>query len=156
VSNNISNKLLSEFYGQNSSDPFLMFVTLSHPSFSPIYLVDNTVNLTSRGIEYQAFPMRIRLPVDDGETARAVNIEFDNASLELIEELRSITTPIEVKLEMILASELDSVQIALENLTMTNITYDKQKIMAMLSMDGFLDTELTSESYTPQLYPGLF
>jgi len=45
-----------------------------------------------------------------------VKIEFDNVSLELINELRSITSPMEVKIEMILASDPDTVQTSVEDL----------------------------------------
>lgn len=156
MANNISPALLAQFYNQVSDDPFLMFVTLSHPDITSIYLVNNTVNQTSRGQEYQAFPMEITLPTDDGESQREVQIDFDNVSLELIDELRSITTPMDVKIEMILASDPDTVQLSLEELKLRSVTYDKQKISAKLYMDSFLNVELTSEKYTPTNYPGLF
>jgi hypothetical protein len=133
-----------------------MLVTLSDPSFDTIYLVSNTVNITSRGQEYTAFPMQIRLPADDGETNREVNIEFDNVSLELIDELRSITSPIDVAIEIVLASNPDEVQLSYEELKIRNINYNKQRISAKLYMDSFLSVELTSEEYTPTNFPGLF
>ena len=156
MSNNVSAELLAQMYGQESDDPFMMFVTLSHADFDTLYLVNNVVNQTSRGQEYQAFPMTIRLPNDDGETAREVLIDFDNVSLELIDELRSVTTPMDVKIEMILASDVDTVQLSLEELKLRSVSYDKQKISAKLYMDSFLNVELTSEKYTPTKYPGLF
>lgn len=156
MSNDISAQLLAELYKQESGDPLLMLVTLSDPSFDTIYLVSNTVNITSRGQEYTAFPMQIRLPADDGETNREVNIEFDNVSLELIDELRSITSPIDVAIEIVLASNPDEVQLSYEELKIRNINYNKQRISAKLYMDSFLSVELTSEEYTPTNFPGLF
>jgi len=157
MSNAVSNKLLAELYGQVSGDPFLMLVTLTHPTFPQgFYLVNNTENIISRGREYQAFPMEITLPPDDGETIRDISIEFDNVSLELIGEMRSITTPMNMKIEMLLASSPNDVEISLEDLKLRNITYDKQRISAKFYMDSFLNSELTSEKYTPSLYPGLF
>jgi len=156
MSNSISPQLLAQMYGQEAADPFLMFLTISHADFPTIYLVNNTVDQVSRGITYTAFPMEITLPTDDGETTREVRIDFDNVSLELLDELRTVTTAMDVKIEMLLASDLDTVQLSLEELKLRNISYDKQKVSARLYMDSFLNVELTSEKYTPTLYPGLF
>lgn len=156
MSNSLSPELLAQMFGQVSDDPFLMLVTITHADFAPIYLVNNTVDQVSRGNTYTAFPMQITLPGDDGESAREVTIEFDNVSLELIGEFRTVITPMEVKLEMVLASDLDTVQLSLEELKLRNITYNKTKISAKLYMDSFLNVELTSEKYTPTTYPGLF
>lgn len=152
----LSNELLAQIYGETSNDPFLMLVSLSHDNFDPIYLVNNTVNITSRSIEYTAFPMRITLPSDDGETLREVTIEFDNVGLELIDEIRTATTPIDTKIEMILASNPDKVQIELHELKIKNVNYSKLTINAKLYLDDFLNTGLTSEKYTPQNFPGLY
>jgi hypothetical protein len=156
MANNVSQELLAQLFGQVSDDPFMMFFTITHPDFSPIYLVNNTVDQISRGITFQAFPMTVRLPTDDGESTREVAIDFDNVSLELIDELRTVTTPMDVKIEMILASDLDTVQLSLEELKLRSVVYDKQKVSAKLYMDSFLNVEMTSEKYTPTLYPGLF
>jgi hypothetical protein len=156
VSNSLSPSLLAQMFNQESDDPFLMLLTISHADFPTIRLVNNTVDQTSRGEAYIAFPMQITLPSDDGETTRQVQIEFDNVSLELVEELRSVITPMDVKIEMVLASDLDAVQLSLEELKLTSVTYNKQRVSAKLYMDSFLTVELTSERYTPTNYKGLF
>ena len=154
--NPISAQLLAQFYATSSNDPLLMLLTLSHPSFSTIRLVNNTEDVVSRGNTYTSFPMTIRTPSDDGESTREALIEFDNASLELIDELRTVTTPIDAKIEVILFSDPDAVQISYEELKIKSISYDQTKIAARLFMDDFLNIELTSEKYSPINYPGLF
>jgi hypothetical protein len=157
VSNAISNELLAQLYANESSDPFLMLVTLSHPDFvSTQRLVNNTVDIVSNGETFTAFPMKIGLPVDDGETAREVQITFDNVGRDLIDEIRSITSPIDVTLEMVLASNPDQVQITLGELKIRSIGYNKSTITARLFMDDFLNTAMTSEKYDPQTFPGIF
>jgi len=156
MSNTIPPSLLAQLYAQTSEDPYLMLVTLSHPSFTTLKLVSNTVDIVSRGDTYIAFPMRITLPVDDGETAREVAMEFDNVSQELIDEIRSVTTPIDVLVEMILASDPDTVVVSYGDLSIRNISYNKSRISARLFMDDFLNVAMTSEKYTPQNFPGLF
>ena len=156
MSRQLSNKLLAELYEQFSDDPLLLLVELSHSSFSTLYLVNNTVDITSRGNSYIAFPMKITMSPDDGQSARNARIVFDNVSLELIDEIRSVTTPIDVKIEAVLASDPDIVEIDIGELKLANISYNAQSISASLVYDDFLNTELTSESYTPTFYPGLF
>lgn len=154
--NQLSPQLLAQLFAQESSDPFLTLVTLSHDSFDTIRLVNNSVNITSRGDVFTAFPMKIRFPVDDGETARDFTIDFDNVGLELIEEIRTVTTPISVKIELILASIPNEVQISQEDLLIEALTYNDKKISAKIALDNFLSTEMTSERYNPSNFPGLF
>lgn len=156
MSNQLSPALLAQLYAQESDVPFLMLVTLTHPSFPTIRLVNNSEDIISNGETFTAFPMRIRLPMDDGESTREVSIEFDNVSLTLIDELRTVTSPIDVKIDMILSSNPDDIQISLDELKMRNVTYNKQIVSARLYLDSFLNVELTSERYSPKLYPGLF
>jgi hypothetical protein len=156
MANELSAELLAQMFGQVSDDPFIMLVTLTHDDFSTIRLANNTVNVVSRGNTYTAFPMQITLPADTGDVDREVRIEFDNVSLSLIDEMRSISTPMEVKIEMLLASDLETVQLSIEDLKLRSITYDKQRISARLYMDSFLQVEMTSEIYGPNNFPGLF
>lgn len=153
--NQISDELRAQLFGQESDDPFLTLVTFSNEAFTA-RLVNNSKDITSRGNTFFAFPMKITLPVDDGETARNFNIDMDNASLEMIKNIRSITTPISVTIEMILASMPDVVQMAFDGLAVASISYNATKMTAKIVMDNFMTTEMTSERYTPNNFPGLF
>ena len=155
MSNELSNELKQELFAQESGDPFLALVTLTHTTFTA-RLVNNTVDVISRGDTYLAFPMKIRLPVDDGETARDFSIEFDNVSLDLITQLRSVTGDIGVKIELILASLPDVVQMSHTDLLLRSVSYNSQRVSARIVLDSFLAVEMTSERYTPSIYPGMF
>jgi hypothetical protein len=152
---NLSNELLAEIYGQSSNDPFLMLVTL-HNNETPIYLVNNVEDIVSNGKTYLSFPMKITLAPDDGESVRTVKLILDNVSRDLIYEIRSNTSPIEVTIDMILASRPDDIQVSLENLSIRNVVYNAQQISADLYMDDVLNTEMPSERYNPSDYPGIF
>ena len=156
MSNNISAQLLAQFYGQSSDDPLLTLLTITHPSITTVRLVNNTVDIVSRGNTYTALPFKIRPPSDDGESRREAELTLDNITLDLIDELRTVTSPMEVTMELVLASMLDTVQLSYEELKIRNISYNKDSIRASLYMDDFLNTEMTSEKYSPSLYPGLY
>lgn len=155
MSNSLSPEVLAQLFAQESSDPFLTLVTLTHTAFTS-RLVNNSSDIASRGFTFTALPMKIRLPVDDGETARDFTLEFDNVSLDLITNLRQVTTAVGVKFEMILASLPDVVQMSFEELVITSVQYNAQRITARIAVDSFLNIEMTSERYMPTNFPGLF
>lgn len=155
MSNELSDELKAQLFAQESDDPFLTLVTLNHSTFSA-RLVNNSVDIDSQGYTFLAFPMKIRLPIDDGETTRDFSIDFDNASLELIANLRSVTGDIGVKIQLILASLPNVVQMEYNDLVIRAITYTATKISARIVLDNFLTVEMTSERYTPSNYPGMF
>jgi hypothetical protein len=156
MSNNLSSQLLAQLYGQESDIPLLLLITISHPDIDTIRLVNNTVDIVSRGNTFMAFPVKIALPPDDGETARELALELDNVSLELIAELRTVTSPMNFLVELVLASVPDVVQMDYGDLKLRSVTYNKNRVSGRLFMDNFLNTELTSEKYTPTTFPGLF
>lgn len=156
MSRSLSTDLLNEFYGQESADPFLMLITLYQSSFGYLRFVNNSEEIVSNGMTFLPFPMKLTFPTDDGKTAREVEIEFDNVSLELIEEIRGSTKLIDAKVEMVLASNPDNVEIEMGELKIKHITYNQFTIRAKLRMDDFLNTELSSEKYTPTNFPGIF
>lgn len=156
VSNTLTPQLLSQIFKQESEDPFLTLITFSHTSFSTIRLVNNSEDVVSRGNTFSAFPIKITFPSDDGESSREMQLEMDNVSLELLNEIRTATTTISVLIELILFSTPNEVQVSFEDLKIQSVNYDSKKISARLFLDSFLTTNLTSEIYGPSNYPGLF
>lgn len=157
MSNTLSPEMLAQIFGQEADDCFLVLLTISHPDMpQPIRLVNNTEDVVSNGETYSAFPFKITLPADDGEKMHEVPIELDNASLELIETLRSITDPLDVNLKMILGSIPDDIQMEMGELKIGSIIYNKDRITGKMYQDNFMNSALTSEKYTPKNFPGLF
>jgi hypothetical protein len=156
MANNLSPELVYQLLSQESTDPFLTLLTLTHDSFDTIRFVNNTKDIVSRGETYLAFPFKIRFPVDDGESVREFSIELDNVSLELVDEIRSVTSQIGVTIELILASMPDDVQITQGELKIQSIQMTKQRISAKIIVDDFLNVEMTGEKYEPSNFPGLF
>jgi hypothetical protein len=156
MSRSLSPEFISEIFAQESSDPFLMLLTIEHSSFSTIRLVANGEDVVSRSQTYTAFPFNLTLPVDDGETQQQVSLSLDNVGLDLIEDFRSITTPPTCKLEMVLASNPDVVEVEIPQMKMLNINYDAKKIRSVLALDDILNTQIPGEKYEPTNFRGLF
>lgn len=157
MSRELTDELLEQMLSQQSNDPLLTLVTISHSSIgTPYRFVNNTENIISRGNTFNAFSFIVGLPNDDGEVQKQVTIQIDNTTLELITALRSITEPLTADVEYILASDPDTVQFSIEDLEVRAMTYNQSVINLTLSLDDIMNTPLTSESYDPATYRGLF
>jgi hypothetical protein len=152
-----SQKLIQAALEPNTGEVFLFLLTVSHPSFlQPIRLVNNVEPIVSRGQEYIAFPLEISLPPDDGETLPSIQIKASNASLELVDEIRSVVGPMELRLELILASSPDWIEASIENMRVASIQYDKDAITMTATVDDLLNLAFPKERYLPSNFAGLF
>jgi len=153
----LSQKLIQAVLEPDTGEIFLMLLTFNHSTFpQPIRLVNNLEDIRSRGELYQAFPLELILPPDDGDTLPTVQITCQNASLELIDEIRSVQGPMSVKIELILASTPDWIEASIEDLRVATVQYDKSAIQMTCTVDDLLNTSFPKERYLPSNFPGLF
>jgi hypothetical protein len=152
-----SQRLVKAALDPNTKEVFLFLLTFSGGVITtPIRLVNNIDKIISRGQEYIAFPLEITLPADDGESLAAIEIVCQNASLELIDIIRSSGTFIGVKLEFILASTPDVVEFEILNMRVASVEYDKDTIKMTVTVDDLLNTAFPNERYLPSSFSGLF
>ena len=151
----ISNELKAQVFAQESTDPLLTLVTLSNQTFVA-RLVNNSVDFVHSGNTYTAFPMKIKTPVDDGETTKDFTLELDNVSLELVSQMRSVTGDIGVSIKLVLASMPEVIQMEYSELLIRSISYNANTISAKIILDSALAIQMTSEKYTPSNFPGMF
>lgn len=152
-----SDKLVKAALAPETGEIFLMLVTLNHESFEePIRLVNNLEDINSRGKTYVAFPFDLAMPPDDGETLPVVQLTAQNATLELIDELRSIQSQMSLRIELILASSPDYVEALIDDMRVASVQYDKTAIQMTCTVDDLLNTSFPGERYLPSNFPGLF
>jgi hypothetical protein len=155
MSRTITTNLFNQITNQINDDPLLLIIRVFE-SPDTVYLVNNTEDITSNLQVYQAFPVKVTLADDDGDSQAQVQVEFDNVSLELLDEIRSIITPIPCEIDLVLASDPDTIEIALRDLLIRDITYNAQTIKGTLTADDFLNSRFPADTYTPTDYPGIF
>jgi hypothetical protein len=152
-----SQKLVKAALDPNTKEVFLFLLTFSGGAITtPIRLVNNIDKIVSRGQEYIAFPLEMTLPADDGESLPSIEIVSQNASLELIDIIRSSGAFIGVKLEFILASTPDVVEFEILNMRVASVEYDKDVIKMTVTVDDLLNTAFPNERYLPSNFQGLF
>ncbi len=145
----------------------IWLITVNHSTLvTPMRFCDRAVTrlsvdpllygVVSRLETFSFLPATIRLPDDSPDTPPTVNIVLDNVSRDLVPLLRSVTSPAQVTLEMVLDSDPDTVEVFLPEFDLVSAEYDAAGVSLDLVMNA-----LTSEPYpaglmTPHYFPGLF
>lgn len=155
MSRQLSIDAFDQVTNEVSDIPLLTLLRLDTGS-EIVYLANNTEEVVSNGNTYIPFYFELVLPKDDGESKSSAQIQFDNVSLDLIDEIRSTTTPLACEIDIVLASNPDFIEISLRDLLIRNIKYDRFKINADLIVDDLLNSKFPADTYNPQEFPGMF
>lgn len=142
-------------HAQESGEVWLVLLTITNPGITTIRVVNNTEDVVSRGNTYLAFPFEIDLPGQDADSPSTARLRIDNVDKRIVEAVRSITTPPVVTLEVVLASQLDTVEISFTNMTMRSVEYDADSVRGQLVFESIF-TEPLTYTITPNRFPGLF
>jgi hypothetical protein len=150
----LSTNARAALYAAQSDEVWLQLLTVEHSAIvTPIRIVANTENVVSRGDTYTAFPFEISIPAT---MAESVELVVDNVSRELIEEVRGIDTPLTLTLEVVLASDPDTVEAGPFAFQSRTVEYDVQRMRFTLAYEPLLSEPFPAYTYTPLDYPGLF
>jgi hypothetical protein len=123
---------------------WLMKVTNPDDPGTPQYFVNNNVNVTSQGQEYIALAFNVELYIDDGDRLPTMNITLDNVTREFIDEVRTISTPLQIDLSIVNAESPDTVELSVPRMTLRNVSYDAQSITGILMLDDVLNQRFPS------------
>lgn len=152
----LSSNARAALYAAQTSQVLLRLLTIEHDDLgTPLRLVDNTEAIVSDGETFQPFPFVMALPAETENELPTVELIVDNVSRELLEEVRSISTPFTIILAVVLASSPDTVE-ASYRLESRSATYDAQSIRFQLGAEAFMVEGFPTLTYTPTTNPGLF
>lgn len=152
----LSAHAVREAMKQHSGEVFLPLLTLTHPSMATQRLVNNPVNVTSNGQVYTAFPFKLPMPQDVGDSLPSLNLSISNVDRRLIEALRSISSPIEVTLAIVAASTPDVIEQGPYTFDMVSVGYNESTITGRLGYEPLLSEPFPAGSFNPQQFPGVF
>jgi hypothetical protein len=132
-----SNAFKGNILGQYSSDPVLALLEISHPELAEtIRVVDNGEDITSNGNVFQAFPFELQLPGDlEGEPK--AQIEIANVTRLIGDALDAITTPANVRISLILASDPDTLQLDWINFELRDASWNALVVQASIIIRQF-------------------
>ena len=157
MSRTLSPAAVRQAFAQNSSEAFLMLLTINHSSMSaPLRVVNNPVDVASRGNAYIAFPFMLALPKDVADEVADVQLRISNVDRRIIASLRAIPDPLQVTLEVVTKTTPDVVEAGPFDFDLLDATYDKDVITGRLGYEPLLHEPFPAGSFTPQDFPALF
>ncbi|SCK48975.1 protein of unknown function [Variovorax sp. HW608] len=140
----------------SSSVVWLFLLTITQTGLDPLRVVNNNEAVVSRGYSFAPFPFTVVLPPDDSEALPKVTLSLVNVDASIIEYIRSQLTPPAITIELVTSAYPDTVEVALDFLKLTTVTYDAITIQGSLDVDNFLAQRFPAEAYLPPQFPGLF
>ncbi len=145
---------------QETGEVLLALVTITHSSIigGPLRVVQDLQDITSNGNVYTAFPFEITLPSDSDDGPAKVMLRIDNIDRSIAQTIRTIppSSPPTVQVDIIVASQPDTVELSMPNMTLRNVSGDAFQIEGELRMDEEDLITFPEGSFTPQHFPGLF
>lgn len=167
MSRTLSAAMRAALNGQETDEVPICLLTISHADLAePLYLASAAVDrlssdpliygVTSRGNEYLFLPFDYSLPDDKDDSPPRVALILDNIDRTLVTIVRSFSTPPDVLLEVVLASDPDFVEIAMPQLQLSNVSIGDQVITAELLADSLVNEPHPAGLYTPGAFPGIF
>ena len=140
-----------------TGEVFLLLLTLDLEELeTPIRVVNNTKDIVSLGETYIAFPFEIALPDEDPDSVVRVTLRIDNVDREIVKNLRTVSSPLAVSLEVVMASSPDIVEAGPFNMTLVTAEYDALTVTGELAFEDVLNEPFPGHAYVPGDYPGLF
>ena len=143
-------------FASSSPVAWLFLLTITQAGEEPLRVVNNNETIVSRGMAYAPFPFTVVLPPDDSESLPKVQLTLQNVDTSIIEYIRSQLTPPSITIELVTTAYPDQVEVGLNFLKLTSVTYDAIQIQGSLDVDNFLAQRFPAEAYMPPQFPGLF
>lgn len=175
MSRDVSNAFIAACNAQETDEAFIVCVTIDHPDLpAPIYLNNSGQNISrwldsgdssgdSSGdgseVVFLACPFQPTLADDSDDRPPVAKLIIDNIDRGLVAAIREAAAggvaPV-VTLELVKASDPDTVEAAFTDFEMREITYNSLTIEATLSLESLFKEPACGYSFTPTHFPGLF
>lgn len=164
----VSNTLKEAAYAQQTDEVFVTLITLySDELEEPIRLCDDPTTrleelgddiygIVSNGETYIFMPFEIWLPRDDKTGSVSAKMSIQNIDRRIVQTARSVTKPVSVRMQCILASNPDLVELEFDNFELSNVKYDVMSVEGDLSLNYWGMEPFPSWCFTPSNFPGLF
>ncbi len=116
----------------------------------------NTEPVKSRGIIFEPTYFGFKLPDVTDQAPSGCEITVDNVDQRMISLLRRITTPLQVRIELVLASQPDIVELVIEDLVLRQVQWNVSQITGQLKIEDMLNAAFPGAIYEPRTFTGIF
>ncbi|MBU6475064.1 MAG: DUF1833 family protein [Alphaproteobacteria bacterium] len=157
MSRSLSSLAQQSLFASETSDAFLVLLTLSHPDLpQPITVTSDAVPTVSNGTTFVPFPFDLALPNDlDAKSYRA-RLVIDNIDRQIVQAVRSVSTAPDMLIQIVRAAAPDTVEAQFIDFKLTNVVYDAYRIEGDLTVEDFTAEPYPAATFSPGLFPGLF
>lgn len=136
---------------------FLACLTITHPSISPIRIVNNTETVVRAAGEFVPYPFQSQLPTDNEEAPGTVAITIDNIDRDIARLIRNLDGIPQATLEVILASSPDVVEVGPFEFSVLAADIDVMTVQLTAGyVEDFLNQGVPAQSYNPSNSRGLW
>lgn len=155
-------------YALETDEVIIALLTITSDALTePVYISSEPVEflpdsdadvkgVISNGNEFVFIPFDIALPRDDKTGTVSAKLRIDNIDREVIDIVRNIRKPALVKIQAILASNPDFIEMEYENFKLSNVSYDAEYVEGDLTLEYWGLEPFPSGRFTPAGFPGLF
>ena len=152
----LSTAATQSIYGQETGEVWLYLLTIAHPEMSTTYMINNTEQITSRGNVHLPIPFDLSIPKEEDGELPSVDIVIDNIGLSLMESIRSISGQPTITMEIVMASDPDTVEVGPFVFSLKNVDYNAYQIRGQISYESFLVEPFNFRKFSPQDFPSVF
>lgn len=157
MARNVSVAAMQGALAQQTDEVYLILLEVDHPNLgAPLRFVNNDANVTSGGNVYTAFPFEVTMPDDKEGKEPQAEIKVDNVSRELIDEVRTLTSPPSMTLSVILLSSPNTIEWGPLDLETQGVTYDAYSITFNLGYSAFIAEPFPYRKFNSVDFPGMF
>jgi len=155
VSRALTSAAFQAILAQETPEAFALLLTITVPGASPIYMAD-AEDIVSNGNSFLAYPFSLQLPTDENGQVTEARLTIDNVARTLIDEIRTLSQPLSLLMEVVMISDPDNILIAYPDFELTNVTYDQLTISGALTLENFLQEPYPKDVLSASNFPGLF
>jgi len=153
----VSANFKTEVFKQETSECFILLVTIDHADLSvPIRVSSDGVDTISRLNTFVSFPFDITLPSDSEDGPPVAKLVIDNVDRQIVQAVRSISSPPSVLMEIVLASDVETVEVDWPDFELIDVDYDALTVSGLLTQERFESEPYPHLKFTPGNFPGLF
>lgn len=141
---------------QETAQVFLDCLTVSGAGITTFRVVNDTQDLVRGAQTFLAFPFELRLPEDVAEKMPSASIVISNVSRDIVGALRGLAAPATVRIETVLASSPDTVELGPFDFDLTSAEWDIASVRFTLGYEAILGEPFPAGTYNPRDWPGVF
>lgn len=144
------------FAGQTDA-VFVVLLELSHDDWEDTLRISSDSEGTMHdGESYLFYPFGIVLPDDHEEHVSKARIVIENVSRDIIDEIRSVSSPPTITMKVVLADSPDTIEAIFPDFMLTEVTYNQLQIEGDLSLETYMDEPFPGDDFLPATFPGMF